>query len=608
MVLPKQARFWSGVTLLLAGLAGATLQVSNSFAAPAARKAGLLRPRFPVQPTLGSNIAMVSSPTGGDGIPQDTNSIAISPFNLNLLIGAYNQFSGPIQQVGVALSQNNGQSWSNTVVPGNQLGLGAGAGPSYDPGTAADKAGFRYVVYGESSLIQDISGIFVTKYDQSGAAVSLPVADSRVYVSGPGFDNLQHAPKIAAANSNSSAQNNLYVTWVNDEGPGSNIVFKRHLPVLGGGWLPGPSTFSTISDVPGDYQFPDVAAGPGQEVYVAWFDHGTGTLMVDTSLDAGASFPFADVVAAVLDKNAFHTPIPAAPHGDSMTQGGISSYPAIDVDRSNGPNLGTIYIAYADNREDFTGFSSGYDIWVVRSTDQGATWSPPVRVNDDTPGIPVDQFQPWLSVDGVTGDVDVSWYDTRNSPLAPIPGTPYQKRLRSDVFFARSLDGGVTFTPNIPVTEVQSFPGNASPVPFPGGPVGGYQRDYGDYSGLAAYLNFVFPNWTDFRHGNGVDQPLADPDPYTVRLIAGTGEQLGPLPTSLDFGTVCPGQTVTRTFQLCNLGSTPLAIPSLTASGTGFSLRAAHHRARRVRRRSGELHRAGRRHRNVHGDDQRHHQ
>src|SRR5439155_13137930 len=137
-----------------------------------------------------------------------------SPFNLNLLVGAYNEFDPALpptqgQTVGVALSQNNGQTWTNTEVPPDQLLFGIDDGPAYDPGTAADKAGNRFVAYAQRSTTGNVSGIFVATYDTNGALVRT----RPVYVSGAGFDNLQHQPKLASANSNSSAQNNLYVTW-----------------------------------------------------------------------------------------------------------------------------------------------------------------------------------------------------------------------------------------------------------------------------------------------------------------------------------------------------------------------------------------------------------
>jgi len=62
--------------------------------------------------------------------------------------------------------------------------------------------------------------------------------------------------------------------------------------------------------------------------------------------------------------------------------------------------------------------SNGTDIFLSRSTDGGATWSPPLRVNDDPARVANDQFNQWLAVDPSNGSVNLSWNDTRR-PRAP---------------------------------------------------------------------------------------------------------------------------------------------------------------------------------------------
>jgi hypothetical protein len=52
---------------------------------------------------------------------------------------------------------------------------------------------------------------------------------------------------------------------------------------------------------------------------------------------------------------------------------------------------------------------------VRSSDDDGTTWSSPVRVNDDSLGNGKSQFLPAVAADYTTGNVAVTWYDTRNS-------------------------------------------------------------------------------------------------------------------------------------------------------------------------------------------------
>ncbi len=71
-----------------------------------------------------------------------------------------------------------------------------------------------------------------------------------------------------------------------------------------------------------------------------------------------------------------------------------------------------------------------------RSTDGGATWSTPVRVNDDS-GAPAWQWFGTMSV-APNGRIDAVWLDTRDNP-----GT-----VLSSLYYAYSTDGGLTWSAN----------------------------------------------------------------------------------------------------------------------------------------------------------------
>ena len=124
---------------------------------------------------------------------------------------------------------------------------------------------------------------------------------------------------------------------------------------------------------------------------------------------------------------------------------------------------------------------SSPDIVMVRSTDGGTTFSTPVRVNDDPIGNGKDQYYPWMCVDQGTSQVNFVFYDSRNC-----------SNDSSEVYMARSLDGGVTFE-NFKVSDARFKP---KPI---AGLAGGYQ---GDYIGVAALNNIAYPYWMDDRTGN----------------------------------------------------------------------------------------------------------
>ena len=106
--------------------------------------------------------------------------------------------------------------------------------------------------------------------------------------------------------------------------------------------------------------------------------------------------------------------------------------PKLVVDK----NSDALYLAY----EEATA-STGSDIFVQRSTDAGATWASPVRVNDDQSAA--HQIAPWVSV-ADDGRIDVTWFDQRN----PYPGNSLE-----DVYYAHSTDAGETFSSNRRVTD-----------------------------------------------------------------------------------------------------------------------------------------------------------
>jgi hypothetical protein len=71
------------------------------------------------------------------------------------------------------------------------------------------------------------------------------------------------------------------------------------------------------------------------------------------------------------------------------------------------------------------------DVYFAKSTDGGRTFGPNKRVNDDT--TTAVQYKPGIGVDG-QGTIYIAWRDGRKG--------------NADIFFARSTDGGKTFSKN----------------------------------------------------------------------------------------------------------------------------------------------------------------
>jgi hypothetical protein len=149
-------------------------------------------------------------------------------------------------------------------------------------------------------------------------------------------------------------------------------------------------------------------------------------------------------------------------------------------DISTGPHRGRLHLVYTD-APDTT--SNDLNIFTRYSDDDGATWSNAHRVNTDTGTN--SQFFSKIALDPTTGFIAVAWYDCRNSAA----------NNRVELWGTASLDGGVTFLP-----EVKISAGSTSGVGMGGG------NELGDYIGLDFYGGVFHPCWADDSNSTG-DNP-----------------------------------------------------------------------------------------------------
>src|SRR5712691_3655563 len=231
--------------------------------------------------------------------------------------------------------------------------------------------------------------------------------------------------------------------WVVFNGGGP--IIADGAPVTGFGMV---GNFITAEVVPGSNNctYGDVAIGPkGQVMNVCTLTEtgeGGGTLRVNVDPDGIGPQRFGNSVA-VIDTHigGFHF-IPA------QIDRSIDSEPGLAWDRTGGPHSGRVYLVYTFERSNGT---DDTDIFVRFSDDQGATWSTPVRVNDDT--TTNSQFLPKISLDPTTGNLAVVWYDSRNDlgtgGAGDTNGVPNDD---AQFWGAFSTDGGQTFTKNVQIS------------------------------------------------------------------------------------------------------------------------------------------------------------
>ena len=103
-----------------------------------------------------------------------------------------------------------------------------------------------------------------------------------------------------------------------------------------------------------------------------------------------------------------------------------------------------------------------------KSTDEGNTWSNPIKVNTDSGAS--HQFLTWMALDQTTGYIYIVFYDRRE-----------HDDETTDVFLARSTDGGQSFE-NMKINE-KSFKPNKAIF-------------FGDYNDISAHQGKIRPIWT----------------------------------------------------------------------------------------------------------------
>jgi WD40 repeat protein len=232
---------------------------------------------------------------------------------------------------------------------------------------------------------------------------------------------------------------------------------------------------------------------------------------------------------------------------------------------------------------DGNGVGDVIDVFHRRSCNNGASWGPEVRLNDD--GTTTDQWFPTVSI-GPANIAVSTWYDRRNDPAG---------NYLFDYYKAYSMDGGVTWGPNIRVTDVSS----AVPILFPNFDPIVAACYHGDYDQQVQDDEFVYIQWSDDRNTqNGHPDPdvwfekeptvasvpsnlfgAAHAGPnglstlYTIDVATGTAFPVGPIGFErvggMDFG---PDGKLYATAERADGSNTPVLISIDTVTGAGSEI------------------------------------
>ena len=456
---------------------------------------------------------------------QAETSIAVNPTDPNNIIIGSNDFDsddGAPLNDSVWVTKDGGKKWVREKIP-----VPVGTSSSGDPTIVFNRAGravYAHVVFGNTgertlaAAVSDDKGDSWTHALITAAMVD-SINDDKPYLAvGPDYAD----PNLA--------QDRFVIAWM-----ANNKVFIS-TSTDGLNW----NDPILVSDEQYTLHDPVPAIGPNGEIYVVWENASTvdeGVVMFDATKDGGATW-LPDNVPIYTGSLSFGNDgfegsfyhIPAQP--ERVVLMGLS----IDVDRSGGPNNGRIYVSFADQKDQDGDSSTAHDdldIFVLASddfkegsgvdlADQGSKpWDAhggtgamgSLRVSRE-PGE-ASQFLAWLDVDQSNGNVAVSWHDARNDTAGAPNNTNGTPNDQVEYFASISIDGGRTWSANVPVSDGVSTGGQAdSPLIFP-------KRNFMEYSALALADGSIYMAWADNSNVTG-DNPDSSPirmDVYYDRVV-----------------------------------------------------------------------------------------
>ena len=424
----------------------------------------------PVSPLM--NVAMDTSDvriTAANDRTLTENSIAVHPLDASTLFCANNSTDWDGTQINTIFGTEVGWSLDGGLTWTSQNEGPGGVGNNGDPAAAIDRSGKFYVGYISSAGGQGVS----YSTDTGATWTHVTIAPGP-----PGIFDLLDKNHFAVDNiATSSFVGQAYSAWTEFIAGGANdkdIVFSRSLDG-GATWSAGLNISNGVA-AGSHNQGVNLQVGPNGEVYAVWaiydsFPADENAIGFNHSVTGGASWTGETRIISNIRGHR----ITALPNTGIRT----NSFPSMAVDVSGGPRNGSIYVVWTN--VGVPGVNTGNaDIYLIRSTDQGATWSTPVRVNNDSTTNA--QWFPWVTCDPHTGELYVIFYDRRDDPGDTLTTT----------YVAHSADGGSTWT-NLRVGDVQF-----TPTPIPGKIAAGY---IGDYLCITARDCEVFPLSSDDRTG-----------------------------------------------------------------------------------------------------------
>jgi hypothetical protein len=332
-------------------------------------------------------------------------SITVDPTNGNKITIGWRQFNSVasnFRQAGYAFTTNAGATWTFPGVLENNVFRS-------DPVLDADTTGTFFYL----SLLETFFDNMWRSLD--GGMTWTNIAPAK------GGDKQW----FVIDNTTSSGHGFQYQHWSSS---GNNFGGKQFTRSTDGGvtWL-NPITLPNSAS----WGTPDVDSNG--TLYIGGVNLGTGQIWCERSTNAkdGSVTPTFDLSTKVNLGGDIGFSFPINPVG-------LVGQIFLACDRSGTATNNNVYMMASVIP---TGSNNGSDVMFVRSTDGGATFSAPVRVNDD----PINHSKwHWFGTMSVApnGRIDSVWLDSRNAA----------NNTDSQLFYSYSTDGGATWAPNVSVS------------------------------------------------------------------------------------------------------------------------------------------------------------
>ena len=338
-------------------------------------------------------------------------TIAVNPVHPNNMVAAW--IGGDFQNVITAASFDGGSTWQQVPLPVTSCASSQPYGGAGDPTLSFASNGDLYasVVVGFSFSAKLIATCKSTDGGLHWSAPTLmdpeiePTNDGEVIVADP-----TDARLIYNSWTQSNVKNHTWLEFTRSTDGGQTWEPARTL------FEPQPQSFA---DDPQVFVMPDGALVMLYQFYTAQANkpvrYSIGLLRSSDHGKTWSGPTQAFMTTPVLRPDGSGAAATADPETGEPVNDHFSPMYAVD------PRSGNLYVVWEEGR--FSGFQYN-DIAFSMSSDRGATWSAPIRINQTPLNIPAGNRQSFFATVAVAanGTIGVSYYDFRFN--TPTPGLP----------------------------------------------------------------------------------------------------------------------------------------------------------------------------------------